>query len=44
MRHRAVKVKDLSRLWQYRNGRSPQDSPPPLLLHTKDGVVRVATM
>ncbi|KAK3391426.1 hypothetical protein B0T20DRAFT_396907 [Sordaria brevicollis] len=23
-----VKVKDLSRLWQYRNGRSPEDRPP----------------
>lgn len=26
-----VKVKDLSRLWQYRNGRIPEDSPPVLI-------------
>ena len=39
---REVKVKDLSRLWQYRNGRSPKEKPP--LLMTEAGVVRNATM
>lgn len=38
-----VKVKDLSRLWQYRNGRSP-DETPPLLGRHGDGVVRTATL
>ncbi|AEO59922.1 hypothetical protein MYCTH_2308601 [Thermothelomyces thermophilus ATCC 42464] len=38
-----VKVKDVSRLWQYRNGRSPEETPP-LLVRGKDGVVRNATM
>lgn len=37
-----VKVKDLSRLWQYRNGRSPTD-PPPMLL-SEGGIVRNATL
>jgi len=37
-----VKVKDLSRLWQYRNGGIPDDKP---RLHPDfDGVVRGATM
>lgn len=39
---RDVKVKELSRLWRYRNGRSPNDAPP--LLHSEAGVVRMATM
>ncbi|KAL2163427.1 hypothetical protein VTH06DRAFT_5484 [Thermothelomyces fergusii] len=39
----AVKVKDVSRLWQYRNGRSPDDAAP-LLVRGKDGVARNATM
>ncbi|KAK4157703.1 hypothetical protein C8A00DRAFT_11452 [Chaetomidium leptoderma] len=38
-----VKVKELSRLWQYRNGRSPEETPP-LLVRGADGVVRNATM
>ncbi|KAH6623525.1 hypothetical protein F5144DRAFT_595672 [Chaetomium tenue] len=38
-----VKVKELSRLWQYRNGRSPEEMPP-LLVRGVDGVVRNATM
>jgi hypothetical protein len=38
-----VKVKELSRLWQYRNGRSPEEAPP-LLRKGVDGVVRNATM
>jgi hypothetical protein len=38
-----VKVKELSRLWQYRNGRSPGDTPPGLVRGV-DGVVRNATM
>ncbi|KAL2144694.1 hypothetical protein VTI28DRAFT_8632 [Corynascus sepedonium] len=38
-----VKVKEVSRLWQYRNGRSPEETPP-LLIRGKDGVVRNATM
>lgn len=38
-----MKVKDLSRLWLYRNGRSP-DEAPPLLARDADGVVRMATM
>jgi len=39
-----VKVKDLSRLWQYRNGRSPEDDKPPLLTRDADGVIRTATL
>jgi hypothetical protein len=38
-----VKVKQLSRLWQYRNGRSP-DEKPPGLARGVDGVVRMATL
>lgn len=39
-----MKVKDLSRLWQYRNGKSPGEKPP-LLARDPDGVVvRNATM
>ncbi|KAK3321632.1 hypothetical protein B0H66DRAFT_472946 [Apodospora peruviana] len=38
-----VKVKQLSRLWEYRNGRSPEEKPP-LLPVDADGVVRMATM
>jgi hypothetical protein len=38
-----VRVKELSRLWQYRNGRSPEEKPP-LLVIGADGVVRNATM
>lgn len=38
-----MKVKDLSRLWLYRNGRSPNETPP-LLVRDADGVVRMATM
>ncbi|KAK4242881.1 hypothetical protein C8A03DRAFT_10899 [Achaetomium macrosporum] len=38
-----VKVKELSRLWQYRNGRSPEETPPGLV-RGADGVVRNATM
>lgn len=38
-----AKVKELSRLWQYRNGRSPEEKPP-LLARSEDGVVRNATM
>lgn len=37
-----VKVKDLSRLWSYRNGRSPPQTPP--LLTTEGGLVRNATI
>ncbi|KAK1979202.1 hypothetical protein LZ30DRAFT_751575 [Colletotrichum cereale] len=37
-----VKVKDLSRLWLYRNGRSPPETPP--LLYTENGIVRNATL
>lgn len=37
------KVKQLSRLWKYRNGRSPVDKPP-LLKRDQDGVVRGATL
>lgn len=39
---RTVKVKDLSRLWSYRNGRSPPEKPP--TLQSQDGVVRMATL
>jgi hypothetical protein len=38
----SAKVKDLSRLWQYRNGMSPAE-PPPLLV-MENGVPRTATM
>lgn len=38
-----MKVRELSRLWKYRNGRSPDDKPP-LLVRDADGVVRGATM
>jgi hypothetical protein len=38
-----VKVKELSRLWKYRNGRSPTEKPP-LLARGVDGVLRGATM
>lgn len=37
-----VKVKDMSRLWMYRNGMSPPDTPP--LLKAENGVIRNATM
>ncbi|KAK0625322.1 hypothetical protein B0T17DRAFT_491922 [Bombardia bombarda] len=40
---RKVRVKELSRLWLYRNGRSPEDKPP-LLGRGADGVVRMATI
>ncbi|KAK7433397.1 hypothetical protein QQZ08_000337 [Neonectria magnoliae] len=39
---RDAKVKDLSRLWCYRNGRSPLEVPPMLI--TEGGVVRTATL
>jgi hypothetical protein len=38
-----MKVKDLSRLWLYRNGKSPSEVPPGLV-RDADGVVRMATM
>ncbi|KAB5542658.1 hypothetical protein GE09DRAFT_969472 [Coniochaeta sp. 2T2.1] len=38
-----MKVKDLSRLWLYRNGRSP-DETPPTLARDADGVVRMNTL
>jgi hypothetical protein len=38
-----MKVKDLSRLWQYRNGKSPKEKPP-LLIREPDGFIRNATM
>lgn len=37
-----VKLKDLSRLWSYRNGQSPKETPP--MLVTEGGVARNATM
>lgn len=37
-----VKVKDLSRLWSYRNGQSPVETPP--LLISENGVIRTATL
>ncbi|KAH8173922.1 alpha/beta-Hydrolase [Sarocladium implicatum] len=37
-----VKVKDLSRLWKYRNGKSPTEVPP--LLVAEGGIVRNATL
>ncbi|KAK1757240.1 hypothetical protein QBC47DRAFT_412558 [Echria macrotheca] len=42
-RQTRVKVKELSRLWLYRNGKSPDDTPP-LLTRDADGVVRMATL
>jgi hypothetical protein len=41
-KHGEVKVKDLSRLWKYRNGMSPTESPPMLITH--GGIVRNATL
>lgn len=38
-----VQVKELSRLWKYRNGKSPVEKPP-LLGRGMDGVVRNATL
>lgn len=38
-----LKVKELSRLWKYRNGKSPQETPL-LLPRDADGAVRNATM
>lgn len=38
-----VKVKELSRLWKYRNGRSPPEKPP-LLRRGADGLLRGATL
>ncbi|KJZ77177.1 hypothetical protein HIM_03498 [Hirsutella minnesotensis 3608] len=40
---KATKVKELSRLWSYRNGRSPPLEKPPSLV-TENGVVRMATL
>ncbi|KAK8084886.1 hypothetical protein PG997_006157 [Apiospora hydei] len=40
---RDVKVKDLSRLWQYRNGKSPPELPRGLMPDT-DGIVRAGTL
>ncbi|KAK7992047.1 hypothetical protein PG996_012938 [Apiospora saccharicola] len=40
---RDVKVKDLSRLWQYRNGKSPPELPRGLVPDS-DGVVRAGTL
>ena len=39
---REIKMKDLSRLWSYRNGKSPPECPP--LLVMEGGVARNATM
>ncbi len=39
--HKTLKVKDLSRLWQYRNGKSPDDKPRVL---QNGGVLRGDTM
>ena len=39
-----ARVRELSRLWQYRNGRSPGGETPPGLVRGVDGVVRGATM
>ncbi len=39
-----ARVRELSRLWQYRNGRSPGGETPPGLVRGGDGVVRGATM
>lgn len=41
-RGKDVKVRDLSRLWSYRNGRRPPESPPMLMI--EGGFVRNATM
>ncbi|KAL0939498.1 uncharacterized protein CTRU02_206108 [Colletotrichum truncatum] len=41
-RRATVKVKDLSRLWLYRNGASPPEMPP--LLSLENGIVRNATL
>ncbi|KAK2609114.1 hypothetical protein QQS21_002341 [Conoideocrella luteorostrata] len=41
-RTKDVKVKELSRLWSYRNGRSPTETPP--MLVSENGVVRNSTM
>lgn len=38
-----VKVKQLSRLWEYRNGKSPEEKPP-LLAVDEDGVLRRGTL
>ncbi|KAK8879619.1 hypothetical protein PGQ11_000913 [Apiospora arundinis] len=40
---RDVKVKDLSRLWQYRNGKSPPELPRGIIPDS-DGVVRAGTL
>jgi hypothetical protein len=37
------KVRELSRLWRYRNGRSPKEVPP-LLLRDANGITRMATL
>ncbi|KAM5351780.1 hypothetical protein ACJ41O_004503 [Fusarium nematophilum] len=37
-----VRVKDVSRLWSYRNGRSPLEVPPMLI--TENGIPRTATL
>ncbi|KAK2044333.1 hypothetical protein LZ31DRAFT_466620 [Colletotrichum somersetense] len=42
-RKRTVKVKELSRLWLYRNGLSPRGETPPLLF-SENGIVRTATL
>ncbi|TEA15054.1 hypothetical protein C8034_v002774 [Colletotrichum sidae] len=42
LRKRTVRVKDLSRLWQYRNGGSPSEAPP--LLYSENGIIRNATL
>ena len=41
-KHEDVKMKELSRLWGYRNGRVPREVPP--MLTAEGGVVRNATM
>jgi len=41
-KRREVRVKELSRLWRYRNGQSPLEIPP--LLAMEGGVVRTGTM
>lgn len=41
---RDVKVKELSRLWMYRNGRSPPDASTPILAPELVGVMRNATL
>ncbi|KAK0384464.1 hypothetical protein NLU13_8550 [Sarocladium strictum] len=41
-KHGDVKVKDLSRLWKYRNGMSPAETPPMLIM--QGGIVRNATL